>query len=217
MNTSHKIWVKNRLAGFPPYQYIRRRQQASAWEDWQQAPGPDAAPHLVKEHAVIQHARRYGIRTFVETGVLFGEMLAAVRPYFDTLYGIELDPSLCQGAQRRFEGQPSIHILEGDSGVVLPRLAKSFTQPVLFWLDGHYSGGITAKGTLETPVSAELDVLLAHPVRNHVILIDDARCFDGTHDYPRLADLEASVRSRRPDLAWEVSHDMIRILPPRQT
>lgn len=87
------------------------------------------------------------------------------------------------------------------------------TGPVLFWLDGHYSGGITAKGGLDTPVCAELDAILDHPVHTHVIRIDDARCFDGISDYPQLDKLVEQVRLRRPDMAVEVSHDMIRIFP----
>lgn len=162
---------------------------------------------------MINYAQRFNARMFVETGVLFGEMLIAARPYFNKLYSIELDPDLCHQAQKRLSKHTHISILEGDSGLVLPQLIQQIDEPALFWLDGHYSGGVTAQGDLDTPIATELDAVLSHPIRNHVILIDDARCFDGTNDYPRLDDLEARVRERRPDLHWETSHDMIRILP----
>jgi hypothetical protein len=213
MNPLIKLWLKDKLSGWLPYERRRNRKQAESWAAWDARPGPGPAPHLVKEYAVIEYAKRYGTRTFVETGVLFGEMLIAVRPYFDTLYGIELEPSLCAQARQRLANRAEIRIIEGDSGVELSALLPELTQPSLFWLDGHYSGGITAKGEIETPISSELDAILAHPVRGHVILIDDARCFNGTNDYPRLDALEILVRERRPDLHWEVSHDMIRILP----
>ena len=39
----------------------------------------------------------------------------------------------------------------------VPELVRQLDGPALFWLDGHYSGGDTAKGELDTPVSAELE------------------------------------------------------------
>ena len=85
-------------------------------------------------------------------------------------------------------------------------------RPVLFWLDGHYSGGDTAKGELDTPVSVELDSILESPVKGHVILIDDARCFDATHDCPHLDILLETVR-RKNTYHIEVSADIIRLTP----
>jgi hypothetical protein len=54
---------------------------------------------------------------------------------------------------------------------------RQLQEPALFWLDGHYSGVDTGKDELDTPVSAELEAILGSPVKGHVILIDDARCF----------------------------------------
>jgi hypothetical protein len=86
----------------------------------------------------------------------------------------------------------------------------------LFWLDGHYSRGATAKGMSDTPVAKEIETILRHKIRDHVILIDDARCFDGTHDYPALNDLQEFVTLSRPDYAFTVASDVIRIHPQEQ-
>ena len=45
-----------------------------------------------------------------------------------------------------------------------------------------------------------------------MILIDDARNFDGSHDYPDLDDLRQSVLSRHPHARFEVKDDVIRIV-----
>ena len=103
-------------------------------------------------------------------------------------------------------------ILQGDSAIVLPTLLESLHVPTLFWLDGHYSAGNTALGSMETPISAEIDAILIHPVRGHVILIDDARNFDGSHDYPSLVALKQSVMERSPKASFSVRDDVIRIV-----
>jgi hypothetical protein len=81
----------------------------------------------------------------------------------------------------------------------------------LFWLDAHYSGEGTALADSETPVLSELDCIFSHAVKGHVILIDDARCFDGKGDYPSLPEIKTYVSERRPDLICEVRDDIIRI------
>ncbi len=55
--------------------------------------------------------------------------------------------------------------------------------------------------------------MLNHELRNHVVLIDDARGFNGTHDYPRIDDLRDTVLKLRPDLTFTVEHDIIRMVP----
>jgi hypothetical protein len=81
----------------------------------------------------------------------------------------------------------------------------------LFWLDGHYSGGITAKGRTDTPVAEELEHILTHPVMGHVVLIDDARCFVGQDHYPTLDELKEMILNKRPDWVFDVENDIIRV------
>jgi hypothetical protein len=59
----------------------------------------------------------------------------------------------------------------------------------------------------------ELDAILAHPVRGHVLLIDDARCFTGEEGWPSLAQLRAHIESAGPGLTFEVAADIVRVHP----
>ncbi|MCG2740183.1 MAG: hypothetical protein L6300_08080, partial [Syntrophaceae bacterium] len=77
-------------------------------------------------------------------------------------------------------------------------------------LDSHYSGGETAKGKQETPIRRELLHIFSHPIAGHVILIDDAHCFDGTRDYPSLGELKNIILAARPSWVFEVRDDIIR-------
>jgi hypothetical protein len=84
----------------------------------------------------------------------------------------------------------------------------------LFWLDGHYSAGITARGDIATPISLELEAILSHPVKSHVILIDDARDFTGKDSYPFLDNLLHKIRVDG-NYSVEVTTDIIRLTPLR--
>jgi hypothetical protein len=178
---------------------------------WIAAGKPLPPPHLVKQLAVKELAKRYKARVFVESGTYFGDMVYAVREVFDEIYSIELDEVLCRNAQIRFAGLRNVRIVRGDSGDVLGEILSNVRQPCLFWLDGHYSGGITAVGARHTPIEKELMHISRHSFkRNHVILIDDARCFTGEGDYPSIQLLRDWAVKEGFD-NFEVRDDMVRI------
>ncbi len=180
---------------------------------WVAGGGTGAAPHRVKRGVIRSHAKRFGLRTLVETGTYLGGMIHALRGDFDRIHSVEVDDALHRLALRRFAGVPNVTLHHGDSATVLPRILDSLGGPAVFWLDGHYSGGVTSMGAKETPIVEEVTALLAHPIRGHVILIDDARCFGTFPDYPTLDALRAMVAEARPDLAFALEHDIIRLTP----
>lgn len=140
-----------------------------------------------------------------------GEMIAAVLNFFPKIISIECDQILAERAKNKFSSNPHIKILQGDSGVLLRSVIAEITEPCLFWLDAHYSGGVTSKSDLETPIAKELKVLLDHPCADHVILIDDAREFTGQNNYPSLDEVRMLIVSKRPDWVMQVDDDIIRI------
>lgn len=195
-------------------EWLRQRKRVREQQRWEATGRTGAAPHLIKQRAIAQHAKRFGTRIMVETGTFYGDMCHAMRNHFDQIYTIELSDKLYADAICRFRNTPNITPLHGDSGVVIKDVLDKLDQPALFWLDGHYSAGPTARGRLDTPVSEELDHILAHRVHNHVMLIDDARCFTGEGGYPVLAELQQHLLEQRPDWGFEVENDCIRFTPP---
>jgi len=199
-----------------PFAALRNRWLArKAIAAWESAGRPVPPPHAYKQRVLRDCSRAHGARVMVETGTYLGDMLEALREDFGQVYSIELDRELHERAVRRFAGRRNVSILCGDSATVLPRLLDSISHPALFWLDGHFSAGITARGDKDTPVVAELEAIARHPVRGHVVLIDDARCFDGSHDYPSLQEIREFASRHWPDHTFEVKDDIIRILPRR--
>lgn len=172
-----------------------------------------AAPHRVKQGLVRSYARKHNCRVLVETGTYLGGMVYAMRHDFDRIFTIEVDDALARMARRRFAGRVNINVLQGDSATVIADVLRDLREPALFWLDGHYSGGFTGMGAKETPIVEEVEAVFAHEVKGHVLLIDDARCFGTLPDYPTLEAFREKAAAERPDLAWELAHDIIRLTP----
>lgn len=194
---------------------LRNLKDNLAMNAWLKAGKPAPPPQAVKRRIMARYAAAFGATTFIETGTYFGDMDYAVKDMFQSIVSIELSEDLWRRAVNRFRAYPHIQMLQGDSGQVLPQVLSRISSNCLFWLDGHYSGGITAKGNFDTPIAKELKTIFDHKVKDHVILIDDARDFNGTHDYPTLDELRKLVESNRPDYAFSVSSDVIRIHPRR--
>ncbi|EJL43059.1 FkbM family methyltransferase [Brevibacillus agri] len=209
MDEIRRVWQQELRIPFP-------LTAQETWDFWLL----ESPQYEVKTAAVTDYGKRHQIRTFIETGTYRGYMVAAQKAAFSRIYSIELDPALYLAAKTHFAADEHVSILHGDSSKVLPELLASITEPCLFWLDGHYIPLSTesAKGNLDTPILEELAAILSHPVRNHVILIDDARCFIGSNpllkDYPTIAELKQYVADLRPDLHFEVKDDIIRIYTP---
>jgi hypothetical protein len=103
-------------------------------------------------------------------------------------------------------------LLKGDSGGLLPEVIPRIKGRCLFWLDGHYSGGVTARGSEDTPIRKELEHIVAAGRDADVVLIDDARCFDGRNGYPTLEETVLFLEQRLHSVV-SVAEDVIRATP----
>ena len=149
---------------------------------WQRQGCPIPASSSVKRSILRRTAQEHNLHVLVETGTFRGDTVMALRRDFDLIVSIELSPELHANAAYRARHEHNVKLLVGDSASVLPGILATLHEPALFWLDAHYSGTGTTLGDRVTPISAELNAVLGHPVRGHVVLIDDAREF---HDSTR--------------------------------
>jgi len=168
--------------------------------------------HAEKQEILREYARRHQLKVLIESGTCHGDMVEAMRNEFARIFSVELSPEFHAGAARRFAGVPHIEIVLGDSALVLTEILQRVREPALFWLDGHYSGGDTARGANDTPVFEELTQIYRAGETRHVVLIDDARLFGTDQAYPTLTDLEAFARKRNPAVKMEVAGDVIRLV-----
>jgi hypothetical protein len=167
--------------------------------------------HRVKQLAIQYYQKKYNINILVETGTYLGDMVWAQKNYFKKIFSIELGVELWENAVKRFKDYSSITILKGDSGKILNEVIPLLDEIAIFWLDGHYSAGITAKGDKECPIFEELEAIFKSNF-SHILLIDDAMYFNGTADYPTMKELERFVLVNRPESIIKVKDDIIRVV-----
>jgi hypothetical protein len=169
-------------------------------------------PTAVEKREIIKSFVLAGkVEVFIETGTYLGHTVEAVAPLVSRAISIEIDKDLADKARHRLAASKNVTILHGDSAKILPDLVRDLDRPAVFWLDGHYSSGVTGGDPDEPPILRELDCVLSQQDQEHVILIDDARLFTGRRGYPTIAQLVAYIRARDTHRRINVYADIIRI------
>ncbi|MCX5921929.1 MAG: FkbM family methyltransferase [Candidatus Dependentiae bacterium] len=159
----------------------------------------------------------FNVDVFIESGTYAGGTTSNALPYFKEIHTIELAPALYANAVKKFENTPNAHVYEGDSSDVLQKILPTIQGKILFWLDGHFSEGVTAKGKTNTPILDELKAIKNSNIKNAIILIDDIRCFkpfgytphkDSLKDYPSIKDLYKAVLDINNDYNFVIFGDI---------
>ena len=202
-HTSDKTFRDSAL--FDPYKRVAIQGEYLWWR-LRGSPGP-RVPHLVKQRAIRQFAAQYNLRVFVETGTNLGNMLNAQKNNFREIHSVEMNEWLSSRAKRKFGQLAHVHLYQGDSGKVLPQIMGQIKEPCLFWLDAHW-------GDSSAAIKEELQAVFQHSIKTHVLLIDDARWFDGRTDYPTMDQMREIAARDYPGSVLEVAEDIIRIYKP---
>lgn len=212
-----KFLIKNLpLFILDPYWDMKRKKiNAELISKWEKRGRPAPPPHPIKQQRILEYKNKFDLNTLVETGTFQGEMVEAQRKNFRNIYSIELSHDYYQKAVEKFERFKHIQIIEGDSSVKLKEVTKILNEPALFWLDGHYSGGKTAKGDLNCPIYRELDTVFSTNF-DHVLVIDDAKDFNGTEDYPTIEELNKYVVAKRSNYKIDVRDNIISFYPDKK-
>jgi len=113
---------------------------------------------------------------FIETGTCTGDTTFSVEPYFNMVYTIELSEKLFNSTRSRYIGN-KINFIHGDSSIVFQNLLPLIKSDAIFFLDGHWSSGDTAKGTKDCPLIEEIQYINDLYKNNAIIIIDDFRLF----------------------------------------
>jgi hypothetical protein len=188
------------LGHYPDYWYWKLRGK------------PPRIPHLLKQKTVREYAERFGLKILIETGTYYGEMVSAMKGRFERIYSIEFDATLGESATHRFANDPRIKILQGDSKNLIPEILKTLKEPALFWLDAGYYGWADRQID-QIRLSIELEAILRHAAKGHVILMDDADGLNGKNGAPTVVDITHRVESEFPGHKVEVAYNILRITP----
>lgn len=129
------------------------------------------SPHAAFKHKLLREfARRFEFESFVETGSNRGDTLDFLKCDFKELHSIELHPDLYNYAISRFEKEPRIHLIHGNSGVMLGKVLEKVVQPCLLWIDAHAAGHGTADEG--NPLEMELQTIYEKCLTSLAVLDD---------------------------------------------
>ena len=177
--------------------------------EWRSREYTDNAPQFVKENVFL----KYGVpkAKWVETGTYFGSTTDFLVKNFGTVYSIEPSKELFENAVKKFKNE-NVELFNDVSEAIFPQLLPTLNGDINFWLDGHYSGGVTFKGKTDCPVEDELTAIKDN-LSNFdkvSILVDDVRCFLPTNedftDYPSIDYLVDWARANK--LTWRIEQDI---------
>ena len=192
-----------------PLQLIKFIQLYRIIKYWGKNNFLENAPQFVKEFVF----EKYGIANapWVESGTYLGKTTNFLSKRYPHVYSIEPGLDLYNTALKRFSGK-NVTLYNDISENVLPKLLKNLSGDINFWLDGHYSEGITFKGEKDCPVEDELNAIEINMnnFKKVTILIDDLRCFlpDNTlyPDYPSIDYLVDWARKFK--MRWRIEYDI---------
>jgi hypothetical protein len=214
--TPNRIALRNKLIGTFPALFDLALQTRFAFKTlsrWRHTGMELPLPSLLKRCLLKRFAVEQQLEVLVETGTFLGDTPWAFRNAFKEIYTIELSETLAKLARNRFRKFSHVQVLQGDSGSVLPGLLPRLAAPVLFWLDGHYSGELTAQGSLNSPIVNEVNAIAVLCRVPFVILIDDARAFGHEPGYPPLDEFIPLLEKILPNHSLDVSNDIISAVP----
>lgn len=213
IKTILKQIIPNFILGYR-IKYFKKNIDQDQIRYWKKQGCPAPPPEIIKRRKIKSIQSKFKYKILIETGTYLGDMINYQINNFKYLYTIELSEDLFIRATERFKEYNHVKTIQGDSGIELKKLMKTITESCIFWLDGHYSGvfnGVqTAKGEKDSPIFKELEAICKTPY-NHFILIDDARLFNGTNDYPTLDELSKYILANRPNSKISIETDIILI------
>lgn len=201
--------MKKVLKKLLPLAALEFIQTYASMRQWKKRDYLENSPQIVKQKVF----HKYGIKdaVWVETGTYLGSTTNFLSGLFPHVYTVEPEPNLYAAACKRFTGK-NVTLFNNVSENIFPSLLPKLSGNVNFWLDGHYSAGITFKGEKDCPVEDEL-IAIEKNIDNFdkiTILIDDVRCFlpnnSSYTDYPSIDYLVDWAR--RMNFHWRIEHDI---------
>jgi hypothetical protein len=125
---------------------------------------------------ITQLVSEFAIANFVETGTHCGGTAIWASQYFKKVLTIEYCKELYEEALRKLNQLDNIKLILGDSRTELSKVLEQLEGASIFWLDAHWSGGVTYGENDQCPLLEEINIINSSNF-NNFIFIDDARLF----------------------------------------
>jgi hypothetical protein len=170
-------------------------------------------PHsYTKFRAITSLKKKVNAKSFIETGTYLGVTTRRCASHFDNVYTIELDPALAEKAGKFLSAKKNVQVIQGDALEKLPEILTKDIDDILVFLDGHFSGGVTACGSMPEPALEEIKILARFKEKIAAIIIDDFRLFGTEPGFPTKSNLFQTIEECLPEFDVTVSLDQIIIV-----
>jgi hypothetical protein len=173
----------------------------------------------VPTELVSQLTIQFDVKNFVETGTYYGDTAIWASKYFENVLTIEYSKELYDHTRIKYQNIDNINFLFGDSRTQLNKLITSLDSPAIFWLDAHWSGGLTYGENDQCPLLEEINII-NNSQFEHFILIDDARLFTSApqppqriDQWPNVSEIVDALRSKSSDKYIVIIEDVIIAVP----
>ena len=133
-------------------------------------------PAITKDFLALLRDNYTKYKSFIETGTYLGDTTFSVEPLFNIIYTIEVKENLYNDVKAKYNGN-KINFLLGDSSTVFESLLPTIKEKSIFFLDGHWSAGITGKGVKDCPLIEEITHINNLYKHEGILIIDDCRLF----------------------------------------
>jgi hypothetical protein len=183
---------------------------------------------------------QHGINTYFETGLAEGNgVRKALNCGFDNIYSVDICTRWVEEGKENFKDNTNVNLIQGDSQN-LAEYIKDIDEKILIFLDAHndHSNMDYEQSDVDCPILQELEAIKSHPIKDHVIIIDDVRVIRNDHDDTlraiggefrgrdcvnwgknmNLPEIEKKILEVNPDYQVQYSGDQIVItLEPKKT
>ncbi len=129
-------------------------------------------------------------KIFIETGTFTGDGIqCALDAGFEKVYSCDINSEYVENARNKYKNY-DVTVENLESQDLLKKILPTINERVVIFLDAHSMpydlydqnrgfGLDTIKdGVAPCPLEKELSAIKDHPIKDHIILIDDFECFD---------------------------------------
>jgi hypothetical protein len=169
-------------------------------------------PHsYTKFRTIISTKKKTQAKNIIETGTYLGVTTRRCASHFEQVHTIELDAELARKATDFLRPQKNVCVHQGDALEILPLILQRDMSDILIFLDGHYSGGETACGSMPEPAIEEINIISYFKTKVKAIIIDDFRLFGAEQGFPSKSNLFKAIEEQLPEFELVVHLDQILI------
>lgn len=162
---------------------------------------------------------KYAIKTFFETGTYMGSTSIRSASMFNKVITVELNNELFKKALEKFENLQlkNIIIYNNNSENIIKDYCNNAKESTVFWLDAHYSAGVTSGKDVPSPLLTELKSIMNSELE-HFIIVDDVRfiCInmsDSIHRYPSIIEITDAVKECGSKYEISIFNDCLFLIP----